>query len=87
MRDYKFEADEPLRAFPDDWTLAWVPRLRNTVADAACAQAVLCALNPWKPNRLDPFFPNKALVNVARKTDCIATALKGLHKYHKYNIK
>jgi ribonuclease HI len=41
--------------FPDDWTLSWVPRLENTVADAACAKAVLCAMNPWRVNRLDPF--------------------------------
>jgi ribonuclease HI len=41
--------------FPGHWKLAWVPRLANTVADAACAQAVRCAMNPWLPNRLDPF--------------------------------
>lgn len=48
------------------WELAWVPRLQNAVADKACAHAVECSLNPWKPNRLDPFFPNKALVKLSR---------------------
>lgn len=43
------------RNFPNAWVLEWVPRLRNVVADAACAKAVLCAMNPWRVNRLDPF--------------------------------
>jgi ribonuclease HI len=43
------------RYFTASWKLEWVPRERNMIADAACAQAVRCALNPWIPNRLDPF--------------------------------
>jgi ribonuclease HI len=43
------------RYFTHSWNLEWVPRERNMIADAACAQAVRCALNPWIPNRLDPF--------------------------------
>ena len=54
------------KRFPGAWKLAWVPRLENTIADTACAHAVACSLNPWKPNKLDPFFPNKALVKVPR---------------------
>ena len=66
MRDYKFEALELLCEFPDGWTLEWHARAHNIIADAACAQAMRCSLNPWVPNKLDPFFPNKALVKVSR---------------------
>jgi ribonuclease HI len=67
MSDYCSEAQAILyNDFPDNWTLSWVPRLQNTVADAACAQAVRCSVNPWIPNRLDPFAPNKALVTLPR---------------------
>jgi len=66
MRDYQHEA----KSFLDErflaWKLSWVPRLENTVADAACAQAVLCSLNPWKPNHLDPFAPNSFLARPSR---------------------
>ena len=41
--------------YPGAWTLEWIPREQNTVADAACAKAVLCAMNPYRVNRLDPF--------------------------------
>lgn len=61
------EAQAQLRKlFTSAWRLTWVPRLQNTVADAACAQAVRCSLNPWIPNKLDPFAPNKPLVNLSR---------------------
>jgi ribonuclease HI len=62
-----WEAQDLLeRHFSGYWKLSWVPRLQNTVADAACAQAVRCSVNPWIPNRLDPFAPNKALVTLSR---------------------
>ena len=67
MRIYCSEAQAILyNSFPDNWTLSWVPRLENAVADAACAHAVRCSLNPWLPNRLDPFARNKSLVKVHR---------------------
>jgi ribonuclease HI len=56
MSDYQQEARRLLdRHFAGAWKLTWVPRLQNSVADAACAKAVLCAMNPWRVNRLDPF--------------------------------
>jgi DNA-directed RNA polymerase specialized sigma24 family protein len=56
MRDYQQEACKLLdRWFAGAWTLKWVQRLDNVVADAACASAVRCSLNPWLPNHLDPF--------------------------------
>ena len=68
MRDYQQEA----RTFLDKhflaWKLTWVPRLENVVADAACAHAVQCSLNPWRLNKLDPFRRNSALVNIPSRT-------------------
>lgn len=67
MRILQREARDLLdRRFAGAWTLAWLPRIENVIADAACAHAVECSLNPWKPNKLDPFFPNKALVKIPR---------------------
>ena len=55
-RQYQREARSLLdKLFTDAWTLKWVPRAQNAVADAYCAKAVLCAMNPWRVNRLDPF--------------------------------
>jgi ribonuclease HI len=56
MRCYRQEAQKLLRDhFSLGWSLEWVPRLQNTIADAAAAKAVLCAMNPWRVNRQDPF--------------------------------
>src|SRR3954470_19772499 len=56
MRSYQREARKLLEDhFSLGWSLKWVPRLQNTIADAACAKAVLCAMNPWRVNRQDPF--------------------------------
>jgi ribonuclease HI len=61
MRLYCREARDLLdKHFAGAWTLKWVPRLQNSVADAACAKAVLCAMNPWRVNRLDPFSRGRA---------------------------
>jgi ribonuclease HI len=67
LRPYVKEATWLLNEhFFNHWTLAWVPRLQNVVADAACAHAVACSVNPWRLNKLDPFAPNKALVKLSR---------------------
>jgi ribonuclease HI len=67
MRPYRKEARKLLdQHFTGGWSLEWVPRLQNVVADAACAHAVRCSLNPWLPNKLDPFASNKALVKIPR---------------------
>ena len=54
--------------FPGSWTLEWVPRLQNVIADAACAQAVRCSLNPWIPNKLDPFAVKPRVKRTVRRT-------------------
>jgi len=67
MRQYQGEARKLLdHHFAGAWTLKWVPRLQNVVADAACAHAVACSVNPWRLNKLDPFHRNKALVKIPR---------------------
>jgi ribonuclease HI len=67
MRNYQHEARDLLnKHFAGAWKLEWVPRLQNIVADAACAHAVQCSLNPYKPNKLDPFHPNKFLAKLPR---------------------
>lgn len=67
MRLYRQEARRLLdRHFAGAWKLIWVPRLQNTVADVACAHAVRCSVNPWRLNKLDPFYPNKSLVKLSR---------------------
>ena len=67
MRQYQHEARDLLdKRFPGAWKLEWLPRLQNIVADAACAHAVNCSLNPWRLNKLDPLHPNKALVKIPR---------------------
>jgi ribonuclease HI len=67
MRLYQGEARKLLdKHYAGAWTLTWVPRLENIVADAACAHAVLCSMNPWRLNKLDPFHPNKSLVKLSR---------------------
>jgi ribonuclease HI len=65
MRNYRHEARKLLNQhFAGAWSLEWLPRLQNITADAACAHAVQCSLNPWKPNKLDPFHRNKPLVRI-----------------------
>jgi ribonuclease H / adenosylcobalamin/alpha-ribazole phosphatase len=67
MRLLCSEAQDLLeKLFPGSWTLGWLPRLSNVVADAACAQAVRCAMNPWLINRLDPFGVSKLRVKTSR---------------------
>jgi ribonuclease HI len=58
LRILKTEIQVLLRKhFENNWTLTWISRDRNMIADAACTKAIRYN-NPWIPtwcNPLDPF--------------------------------
>jgi ribonuclease HI len=55
LAEFRHEARALLDTFfKNNWELTWIPRTKNTVADAYCTQAIL-SNNPWIPNFLDPF--------------------------------
>lgn len=59
LYDLRHEARALLEtSFKGHWSLTWVSREKNQVADRYCTEAILCN-NPWIPNLLDPFRPKK----------------------------